>query len=152
MKKVFSTVLLLALTLIFMFCMTGCNVSTLFEEDDFDINTVECINLDLSTISNEYSENQYRAEETYLQKYIVTTGQIVEILSDTIKISTTSYSTLSITVYCDIKSTELNEILLSLNKGDKILIKGKMTLMYKSFGMVIHVDTYHIQLVTPTNN
>ena len=146
-----ATTCLLFLSIL-LICMTGCNIFAL-DDNDFDINSVECIEMNLSTISKEYSQNPLRAEDTYINKYVVTSGIITDIKSDSIQISTSSYGIYSLRVYCEIKSTIPRDILLSLNKKDTISIKGKITSMFEStVGLAIYIDTYHIEILTAQNN
>ena len=151
MKIILKATISLFLSIL-LICMTGCNIFAL-DDNDLDINSVECIEMNLSTISKEYSQNPLRAEDTYINKYVVTSGIITDIKSDSIQISTSSYGVYSLRVYCEIKSTIPRDILLSLNKKDTISIKGKITSMFEStVGLAIYIDTYQIEILTAQNN
>lgn len=145
--KISAILLLLSILTV---CMAGCSLLAL-NDKDFDIHSVECIEMDLSELSNEYSQNQLRAKETYLDKYVITSGEVTNISSDFIKISTSKYTSPSLRVHCEIKSTISRDILLSLNKGDTVLIKGKVTDMFGSFGLDVYIDTYYIEVTTQNN-
>ena len=144
MKKT-VTLLLSILMLFTTFCgLTACG-------NNVDISSVNCIHLDLKTISTEYWENSYRADEKYVDNYVYVKGTVSGIYNNSIhikqynpnwKTSNDKYGY----AWCNIKNKEYKDLLLSLNEGDIVKIKGKVTdLDPSASGVTVDIDTYYIE-------
>lgn len=149
MKKI-ATLLLS----IFMLFSTICGLTACGDDDkDFDINSVTCIQLDLKTISTEYWENSYRADEKYVDNYVYTTGTVYIISDGSIHIKQYNSDWQSSLekygyAWCSIKTDDYNELLLNLNDGDVVKVKGKVTdLEANASGVTVDIDTYYIEII-----
>lgn len=138
------------LTVALMFSM----IATLSSCQKVDINSVDCKELDLKTISAEYWNNSYRAKETYVDNYVYTTGTVYLIHGEkSIRIrqynpNLTSSNDEYGYAYCTIKTNEYNDLVLELDVGDVVKIKGKVTdLEPGTSGVTVDIDTYYIEVV-----
>ena len=119
-----------------------------------DINSVDCKELDLKTISAEYWDNSYRAKETYVDNYVYTTGTVYLIHGEK-SISIRQYNpnlTSSNDKYgyadCTIKVDGYSDLILQMDVGDVVKIKGKVTnLDPGTSGVTVDIDTYYIEVV-----
>ena len=146
MKRIFSFFLTVALVIFAITVLNSCQ--------KVDINSVDCKELDLKTISAEYWNNSYRAKETYVDNYVYTTGTVYLIHGEK-SLSIRQYNP-NLTssndeygyAYCTIKSNEYSELILGLDVGDVVKIKGKVTdLEPGTSGVTVDVDTYYIEVV-----
>lgn len=146
MKRIFSFFLTVALVISAITVLNSCQ--------KVDINSVDCKELDLKTISAEYWNNSYRAKETYVDNYVYTTGTVYLIHGEK-SLSIRQYNP-NLTssndeygyAYCTIKSNEYSELILGLDVGDVVKIKGKVTdLEPGTSGVTVDVDTYYIEVV-----
>lgn len=119
-----------------------------------DIDSVDCKELDLKTISAEYWDNSYRAKETYVDNYVYTTGKVYLIHGEkSIRIrqynpNLTSSNDEYGYAYCTIKVDGYSDLILQLNVGDVVKIKGKVTdLEPGTSGVTVDIDTYYIEVV-----
>ena len=146
MKKIVTLVLSMLMIL-----TTFCGLTACGDNKDFDINSVNCIHLDLKTISTEYWENSYRADEKYVDNYVYTTGTVYIISNGSIHIKQYNSNWQSSLekygyAWCSIKTNEYKDLLLSLNDGDVVKIKGKVTdLEANASGVTVDIDTYYIE-------
>lgn len=149
MKK--ATNLLLSILMLFstIFGLTACGD----DDKNFDINSVICIKLDLKTISTEYWENSYRADEKYVDNYVYTTGTVYIISDGSIHIKQYNSDWQSSLekygyAWCNIKTDDYKDLLLNLNDGDVVKVKGKVTdLEANASGVTVYIDTYYIEIV-----
>ena len=119
-----------------------------------DIDSVDCKELDLKTISAEYWGNSYRAKETYVDNYVYTTGKVYLIHGEK-SLRIRQYNpnlTSSNDEYgyadCTIKVDGYSDLILQLNVGDVVKIKGKVTdLEPGTSGVTVDIDTYYIEVV-----
>ena len=146
MKKIVT--LLLSILMLF---TTFCGLTACERDKNFDINSVNCIHLNLKTISTEYWENSYRADEKYIDNYVYTTGTVYMISNGSIHIKQYNPNWQSSLekygyAWCSIKTKKYKEVLLNLNDGDIVTIKGKVTdLEANASGVTVDIDTYYIE-------
>lgn len=149
MKK--TTTLLLSILMLFstFFGLIACAN----DDKNFDINSVTCIKLDLKTISTEYWENSYRADEKYVDNYVYTMGTVYIISDGSIHIKQYNSDWQSSLerygyAWCSIKTDDYKDLLLNLNDGDVVKIKGKVTdLEANADGVTVDIDTYYIEVI-----
>lgn len=146
MKRIFSFFLTVALVISAIAALNSCQ--------KVDINSVDCKELDLKTISAEYWNNSYRAKETYVDNYVYTTGTVYLIHGEkSLRIrqynpNLTSSNDEYGYAYCTIKSNEYSELILGLDVGDVVKIKGKVTdLEPGTSGVTVDIDTYYIEVI-----
>lgn len=149
MKKI--TILMLSLLMVFstIGSLTACSNN----DDNFDINSVQCIQLDLKTISTEYWDNSYRTEDKYVDNYVYTMGTVYIISDGSIHIKQYNADWQSSLekygyAWCNIKTDSYKSLLFNLNDGDVVKIKGKVTdLEANASGVTVDIDTYYIEII-----
>ncbi len=123
------------------------------DEEIFDINSVQCRVLDLTTISTEYWDNSYRAEETYIGNYVSTVGKVSTVNKGSVHIKQYNANWKSSSekygyAMCNMQTDDYNDLLLNLNEGDFVKVKGKVTdLEADANGVTVAIDTYSIGIM-----
>ena len=149
MKKVTTLILCFLMVFSIIGLSTACNNN----DNNFDINSVECIQLDLKTISTDYWGISYRAEDKYVDNYVYTVGTVYIINDASIHIKQYNADWQSLLekygyAWCNIKTDSYKSLLLNLNDGDVVKIKGKVTdLEANASGVTVDIDTYYIEVI-----
>ena len=100
------------------------------------------IKIDKNTLDDDLENNAAVAKEKYYGKYLEITGKLGTIDADLSYISLVS-STDSWDfsgINCKIKSEEQRKVIKTLKKGDKIVVKGKVTVVGEVLGYSIDID------------
>lgn len=109
--------------------------------------------LDLQTISTDYWEISYRAEDKYVDNYVYTVGTVYIISDASIHIKQYNADWQSLLekygyAWCNIKTDSYKSLLLNLNDGDVVKTKGKVTdLEANARGVTVDIDTYYIEVI-----
>lgn len=103
--------------------------------------------IDLQTAFDELNNNALRAETKYQNKYVVLTGYLNGIDSDGeyISIQATSDEWEFDYAMCYLRTDEQKAVVVNLNEGDKITIKGQITTIGEVIGY--GVDVHSIEKV-----
>ena len=145
MKKV---IVLLLVVSMFMMC-TACS-SNNSDEKTTTSRSYETGNLE--QIKNDIDANLARATETYVGSYYQFYVEFSSVTSDAKKIiaygeiPSDSVIINSVRVDGTVVNKNAKDMVLSLNKGDIILVKGKITDLYYSMGYTVKMDIYEITI------
>ena len=109
----------------------------------------DCTSLDLSSFTEDYKSNSLRLEEKYVDEWCKIVCTINAIESD--KHFTMLNSQDRVYIDCRVKDKELKDVLLELNKGDKVKVYGVVTKITPSassfWDVTIHINVYKIEIL-----
>ena len=92
----------------------------------------------VTKLYEDIKNNKLAAEEKYKDNYFSITGQVNNIESDYIVIYEVN-NTWSNRVFCRIKSDEQKKLIKTLNKGDIVTVKGKITSIGEIIGCYLNM-------------
>lgn len=143
MKKII--ILLLAIVM----CLTfvGCNLDSRKGKITYEPVT-------LAAINEEFEQNAIRAEEKYVGKYVRFTCYVADISTYKITFSekngeVSNWTTL-LDYECHAKVNKRDDSLIdkvkNLNKGDQVLVGGKITSLFRGFATpcTVYIDLYEV--------
>ena len=114
MKKL--AIITLVISLLFSFSCCG--------ENKKNIENIEYEEIELYYIDSAIESNLARAQEKYLGMYVLVEAEVESVpAKDKFVVKSGFYGD----AWCTVNDKELQKMVLTLNKGDKVLIKGKIT-------------------------
>lgn len=109
--------------------------------------SVEYMSITVDDLENALDENAALAKETYCNKNLAIRGKLHVIDSDLKYISITSLTQEYdfIGVQCYIKNKEIEDVVKTLKKGEKIIVKGEITSVGEVLGYFLDIDEIEIE-------
>jgi hypothetical protein len=106
---------------------------------------IEYTHYDVTELFDALESNAMKAQNTFKGQYVELDGYLGTIDSDgkyiSLEADPDNYDYLFDSVHCNIKTDEQRQIIMGLNKGDHIVIRGKITDVGEVLGYYLDIDS-----------